>query len=50
MPISVFHMGDRNAKTRFQFRLETNGYRQFIMNNKSLAEIVKIYEDGKDNV
>lgn len=50
LPISVFDMEDRNAKTRFQFRLETNGYTQFIMNNKSQSEIVKIYEDGNDNV
>jgi hypothetical protein len=50
LPISVLDMEDRNAKTRFQFRMQTSGTTQFVMNNKVQEEMMKLFEDGSNNL
>ncbi|WP_456314225.1 hypothetical protein [Pseudomonas shirazensis] len=50
LPISVLDMEDRNAKTRFQFRMQTGGTTQFVMNNKVQEEMMKLFEDGSNNL
>lgn len=49
---STFYFGleDRNDFGRYRFIAETGGNTQMIMLNKSQSELMKIYEDGNDNV
>ena len=50
LPTTWFGIEDRNDFGRYRFIAETGGSTQMIMLNKSQQELMKIYEDGSDNV
>lgn len=41
---------DRNNFRRFNFGAETGGFGQMVFYNKAQQEVMKVYEDGNDNV
>jgi hypothetical protein len=43
-------MDDRNNYRRFLFEAETGGIGQMVFYNKAQQELMKVYEDGNDNV
>lgn len=45
-----FGIEDRNNFGRYRFIAETGGMTQMIMLNKSQQELMKLYDDGNDNV
>lgn len=45
-----FVINDRSNKERFRFSAETGGHTQMLLSNKNQEELMKIYEDGNDNV
>ncbi|MCV9928328.1 hypothetical protein OIU83_11715 [Flavobacterium sp. LS1R49] len=45
-----FQIDDRSNHTRFRMTAETGGYTQMVVLNKRQEELMKIYEDGNDNV
>lgn len=49
-PISIFGIDDRSNSTRFSFWGEQGGYTNLNVYNKSQEELMKLYEDGSNNV
>lgn len=45
-----FQIDDRSNHTRFRMQAETGGNTQMLMLNKKQEELMKIFEDGDDNV
>jgi hypothetical protein len=48
--ISVFGIDDRSNSTRFSFWGQQGGYTNLNVYNKSQEELMKLYEDGSNNV
>ena len=49
-PLTILAINDRSNSTRFSFNSEQGGYTSLNLFNKSQQDILKIYDDGNNNI